>query len=150
MPRSYLQLRFANDGDATGELFARAEAGGFAGESSAYFNTDRIEKFASDILAFPPSELKRQEIASGFGDEDTLEREHLAIAVYPIDVRRGYVGVRVRLASKAWRDARPDSQGITRLEIVTTYEPLSRFSRDLVALVKGNIREALLEGQEER
>lgn len=150
MPRSYLQLRFANDGDGTGELFARAEAGGFAGESSAYFDIDGIEKFASGILAFPPSELKRQEIASGFGSRDNLKQEHLAIAVYPIDVRRGYIGVQVRLASKAWPDTRPDSQGITRLEIVTTYEPLSRFSRDLVAVVKGNLREALLEGQEER
>jgi len=51
------------------------------------------------------------------------------------------------MATEVWQATRPESQKIARIEVVTTYEPLSRFSRDLLSLLNGTIKQALLEGQ---
>ena len=150
MPRSYLRLRFANDLDGTGELFARAQAEGFAGESSAYFGVKELENFASELRVYPPAVLTRREISSGFGAKDGISQEHLGIAVYPVDPKRGYIAVQVRMAAKDWVGARSESQSSARIEIITTYEPLCQFSHALVALVRGNAAEALLEGDNDR
>jgi hypothetical protein len=52
---------------------------------------------------------------------------------------------RDRSATELWNDARPQSQHKVELEIVTSYEPLAKFSRDLKSLVEGRIKEAVLE-----
>jgi hypothetical protein len=151
MTSNYLRLRFQDDGDGTGKLIARAEADGYSGEGSAYFNIDRLEEFAKAIGAFPlPSSDERRSITGGFGKKDgdgDWEHEHLGIAVYPADALRGYIGIQVRMATEVWQATRPESQKTARIEVVTTYEPLSRFSRDLLSLLNGTIKEALLEGQ---
>lgn len=150
MPKSYLRLRFADDHDGTGELFAAARAGGFAGEGSAYFNVDRLESFASDIIVYPPAALTHPEISSGFAADGGLEQEHLGLAVYAIDPKRGYIGVQVRMASQASSGARRESQSIARIEIVTSYEPLARFSRAFIGILRGQASEALLQGDNEQ
>jgi hypothetical protein len=150
MPDSYLRLRFDDDGDGTGKLLARAEADGFAGEGGAYFNVSKIEDFANAIGIFPlPSQDKRLSISSGFGSNEhgQLEQEHLGIAVYPADARRGYIGIQVRMATEVWKETRPESKKMAVVEVVTTYEPLSKFSKDLIALLHGKIKEAVLQGQ---
>lgn len=149
MPDSYLRLRFDDDDDGTGKLLARAEAEGFAGEGGAYFNVSELEDFAKAIGVFPlPSQDKRLSISGGFGsNEHQLEQEHLGITVYPADAQRGYIGIQVRMATEIWRETRPDSKKMAIVEVVTTYEPLSRFSKDLIALLHGKIKEALLQGQ---
>ncbi len=64
MAAGYLRLRFYDDGDGTGKLVARAEANGFAGEGGAYFDKGEIERFATNLGAFPlPG---RTAIAGGF------------------------------------------------------------------------------------
>jgi hypothetical protein len=149
MTGSYIRLRFADDGDGTGKLLARAEADGFAGEGGAYFNIETLEEFATALAVFPmPSEDKRRSISSGFGGRgETLEQEHLGISVYPADARRGYVGIQVRMATEIWQETRPESGKHAIVEVVTTYEPLSKFSKDLIAVLRGSMKEALLEGQ---
>ncbi len=151
MSRTYLRLRFRNDGDGTGKLLARAEADGFAGEGSAYFNTSAIEEFAEAIGAFPlPSQDPRLSIASGFSRlerHDGVEDEHLAITVYLADAQRGYIGIQIRMATEAWQNTRAQSQKTARIEVLTTYEPLSKFSKDLLALLHDKTDEALLEGE---
>jgi hypothetical protein len=150
MSRSYLRLRFQDDHDGTGKLLARAETAGFAGESAAYFNISEIEEFAAAIGGFPIPENESYSIASGFGKKDEsgeLEQEHLGIEAYLLDAQRGYVGVQVRMATELWSPARPESQKAARIEIVTTYEPLSKFSKDLIGLVHGTLSEALLVGE---
>jgi len=151
MSRSYLRLRFDDDGDGTGKLLARAEAGGFGGEGGAYFSISEIENFAKAISSFPlPSDDKRLSISSRFGSPKRvgeLEQEHLGITVYLADAQRGYVGIQVRMATEIWPKSRPESKKAAQIEVVTTYEPLSRFSKDLIALVQGKIKEALLEGE---
>jgi CheY-like chemotaxis protein len=57
-----------------------------------------------------------------------------------------HLGVQVRIATEFWNDARPESQHRVELGIVTSYEPLARFSRDLKSLVEGRIKEVILEG----
>jgi hypothetical protein len=51
------------------------------------------------------------------------------------------------MATSIWQDTRPKSQSAVRLEIITTYEPLARFSKDLLALVAGTVSLATLEGE---
>jgi hypothetical protein len=53
--------------------------------------------------------------------------------------------VQVRIATELWDEKRQESQHIVKLEILTTYEPINRFSKDLKALVLGRIKEAVLE-----
>jgi hypothetical protein len=150
MPHSYLRLRFQDDHDGTGKLLARAEAAGFAGESGAYFNISEIEEFAAAIAVFPVPENESYSICGGFGKRDgsgELEQEHLGIEVYPLDSRRGYLGMQVRMATELWTPAKPESQRAARVEVVTSYEPLSKFSRDLIAVVRGSVQEAWLVGE---
>ncbi len=145
MSPNYLSLRFANDGDGTGQLSARAEASGFGGQSAAYFNIEDLEKFARSIATYPPEGTF--EVSSGFGKtgSNELDQEHLAIRVYPLD-GRGHIGVQVRMATPIWPDIRPQSQMTAKLEILTSYEPLRKFSADLMSLLHGVTTEALLEG----
>ena len=122
-----------------------------SGESGAYFNLEDLESLAQALREFPlPAEDRRRSIASGFWSKqepNELEQEHLAISVYPVDTKRGYVGIQVRLATAVWPDMRPESNKQATVELLTTYEPLSKFSRDLVAVLRGSLKEALLEGE---
>jgi hypothetical protein len=148
---NYLRLRFLNDGDGTGKLFARAEADGFSGEGGAYFNIETLEEFADALRVFPfPPEDSRRSIASGFSSKEEpnkLTQEHLGISVYPADAHRGYVGIQVRMATELWPDTRAESKKQAVVEVLATYEPLSKFSKDLVAVLRGSLKEALLEGE---
>ena len=147
---SYLKLRFVNDDDDTGELLAQAAANGFAGEGEAWFSVDQIKRFAKAIAAFPLSDDPCCSLAGGFFEKDgsgRLAQEHLYISVYPIN-HRGNIGVQVQLADAMWQDFRQESQRRVQLEITTTYEPLGRFSRQVQALARGDVEEAVLEGEE--
>lgn len=151
MSRSYLRLRFDDDGDGTGKLLARAEAGGFAGEGGAYFAISEIEEFAKAICTFPlPNKDKRLSIAGGFWSKEPngeLDQEHLGITVFALDGQRGYIAIQVRIATEVWPGSPPKAKKTANIEVVTTYEPLARFSKDLMALMHGKTSEALLEGE---
>jgi hypothetical protein len=152
MPHSYLQLRFDDDGDGTGKLLVRAGAGGFAGEGGAYFSVSEVEAFALALSAFPLPEQPRPSLVGGFWKKDNsgeVDQELLGLAAYPID-KRGYVGMQIRIATELWERDRPESQKVVRLEIITSYEPLGRFSKKLIATVRGKAEEAVLEGEEVR
>jgi hypothetical protein len=147
---NYLRLRFRDDGDGTGKLMARAEADGFFGEGGAYFNVEELEEFAGALQAFPlPPEDHRRSIASGFGskEDDKLVQEHLGISVYLANPQRGYVGIQVRMATEVWPDTRPESKKQAVVEILATYEPLSKFSRDFLLVLRGSLKEAVIEGE---
>ena len=51
------------------------------------------------------------------------------------------------MATEVWKETRPESKKMAVVEVVTTYEPLSKFSKDLIALLHGKIKEAALQGQ---
>jgi hypothetical protein len=140
----FLTARYLDDGDGTGKLIVRVEANGFAGESGAYFSQQQIETFAAQLTEFPLKD--RPTLSGGFYSKTTpgvLEQVHVALAVYPAD-RTGRIGVNVRLATEFWPGTRPESQHAVTLEILTGYEPLLRFSRELAQLVKGATESATL------
>jgi hypothetical protein len=146
---SFLRLRFLNDGDGTGKLLAWAEADGFAGRGGAYFNIEVLDEFAGALQVFPfPPDDSRRSIAGGFSskeDPEGLSQEH-RISVYPADAQRGYIGIQVRMATELWPETRPQSKKQASVEIVSTYEPVSKFSRDILAVVRGSLKEAVFEG----
>jgi len=147
---NYLRLRFLNDGDGTGQLTARAEAEGFSGVGKAYFNIEKLEEFADSLRVFPfPLVDARRSIAGGFSSKEDSSKleEHLGISVYPADSHRGYIGIQVRMATEVWPDTRLESKKQAVVEIITTCEPLSKFSRDLRLVLHGSLNEALLEGE---
>ena len=149
MVHSHLKLTFYGDNDGTGELTAQATADGYAGIGSAYFNIAELKNFAKAIGEFPLPERTRCQIAGGFCSKEVrgkLEQEHLGIDVYPVD-HRGHIAIQVRAATQLWQDMRPDSQKTARFEIITSYEPLAKLSRQLLALVAGTVDEATLEGE---
>jgi hypothetical protein len=143
-----LQLRFKDDDDGTGKLLVSAKSGGFAGEGGAWFSCGTIEKFADAVGCFPISKNDVPILRGGFWKKDNsgeLAQEHLAISVSPAD-NRGHLAVRVRIATELWEGSAPESQQAVRLEIITSYEPMVRFSRELKALVAGARDELVLEG----
>lgn len=143
-----LSLRFEDDGDGTGKLLAQAASGGFSGEVGAWFSISELQSFAEAIGMFPIPETNPPSIVGGFWKKDgsgDLEQQHLVLKVYPID-RKGHLGVQIKIATELWDDARPESQHKVELEIVTSYEPLAKFARDLKALAEGRIKDAILEG----
>ena len=148
---NYLRLRFLNDGDGTGKLLAWAEADGFSGQSGAYFDIENLKDFAEALQVFPlPPEDRRRSIAGGFGnkeDHTTLAQEHLGISVYLASAKRGYIGIQVRMATEVWSDTRPESRNQAVVEVLTTYEPLAKFSKDLLLVLRGALKEAAIEGE---
>ena len=146
MSGGFLRIRFVDDYDGSGELIAHAGSNRFSGIGRAYFNTDTIAAFATAIAAFPLSNDARPMITGGFSTTDRpdeLDQEHLGITAYPIG-SRGYIGVRVRMATPLHAGERPESRESATIEVVTTYEPLARFSRDLISMLRGNAEEAVL------
>jgi hypothetical protein len=53
-------------------------------------------------------------------------------------------GVQVR-ATPLWNETRPNSQRTAKLELLTTYEPIAKLSRDPLAVLEGTVEEAILE-----
>lgn len=139
-------MGFALESEGIGTLFAEAATDGFSGKASGLFNTVDLEKFAEAISEYPLPPRGRCSLRTGFGSPGStvMDEEHLGIEVYPID-SRGHLGVQVRMATPVWAETRVDSQNLTKLELRTSYEPLGKFSRDLVALIKGAAQEAVLE-----
>lgn len=147
MRDGFLTLSFSDDGDGTGTLKVEAGVDGFSGRSHAYFNKDNIKLFAETLSQYPLPEDHSCSLTGGFGESrGNPAQEHVGIDVYPVN-RRGYIGIRVRMATAVWSETRPESQRIAQLEIVTTYEPLARFSRDLLAALSGTLPEATIEGE---
>ena len=145
MRHGLVKLIFMDDRDGTGKLSVQAEAEGYSGKASAYFPIDDLKNFAESIAQFPLAADYVHAISSGFGaSKDQPEQEHVGIEIRLTNV----------LTSECRSEWQPDvaatrlrSQRATKLEIVTTYEPLAQCSKDLVALVTGIVREAILEGE---
>ncbi len=143
MRHGFLRLGFSEDGDGTGTLDVEAEADGYSGRSHAYFNVDDIKHFAGALSKYPLPEDQACSLTAGFGESrGKPAQEHVGIDAYPVN-RRGYIGIQIRMATAVWTETRPESQRIAQLEIVTTYEPLARFSKDLLAVLDGTALKAI-------
>jgi hypothetical protein len=147
MRHGFLTLEFSDDGDGTGRLDVEGEADGYSGRSHAYINKDEIKRVAVALSQYPLPQSHGCSLSGGFGkSRGSPAQEHVGIDAYPVN-RRGYIGMQVRMATAVWSETRPESQSIVQLEIVTTYEPLARFSKDLLAMLDGTASVATLEGE---
>lgn len=146
---NHLRLRFWQQGDSTGPLAARAEGDGFAGELGAHFSIEELQEFAEAPRVFPsPPQDHRRSIASGFGSKKNsskLEREPLGISVYLASAQRSCRGIQVEMATEVWPDSRPESRKQAVVEIITTYKPLAKLSRDLGSVLRGWLKETMLD-----
>ncbi|HVJ18341.1 MAG TPA: hypothetical protein VM686_23135 [Polyangiaceae bacterium] len=144
----YLRARFYDDGDGSGKLCVHVVVDRFSGEGGAYFGIEELERFAEQIAAYPLPAERRVSLAGGYWsstEPGKLEDEHLGLEVYPVG-RRGQIGVRARVATVIASNERSGSQNSAQIELLTTYEPMSRFARELTALVHGRADSALLSG----
>jgi hypothetical protein len=147
MRHGFLTLGFSDDGYGTGELDVEAEVDGYSGRSHACFNKDEIERFAVALSQCPLPKDQPCSLTGGFGESPGQPaQEHVGIDAYPVN-RRGYIGIQVSMATPVWSETRPESQRIAQLEIVTTYEPLGKFSRDILAMLSGKVDAATVEGE---
>lgn len=125
-----------------GFLRASAESFGFVGTTEElFFDGEPLVRFASALAAYPlPSEPIR--LSSRTDREIDDEYEYLGLEVSPKGLK-GQVRVRVHLAASFPGEPSHD----VRMEILTTYESLRRFSEDLRAALGGQNIEAVLAGE---
>jgi hypothetical protein len=140
-----LLLRYVDrDSDGTGELWAQARFGNFAGASSAWFSDDELLRFAEQLLNDPQGE-SRCHIAGGGSAADESFEEHVGLTV-GLGIR-GQVGLMAHLALPSSRPGNAGSaRSEARVEVLTTYGALQRFSSELRQMVAGTADEAWLEG----
>lgn len=146
-PADHVTLRWLrDDGDGFGKLTVISATNGFAGRSSAWFDSKTLTDFGDGLNAFPLSDEEKA-VSSGFGAKGAAPpQEHVAIQVGRVG-SRGQVGLRVHFSTEVWPDTRQEAEHDVHLELLTTYERLRAFGNDLVGLVAGDIDEARIEGE---
>lgn len=139
-----LLLRYVDrDSDGTGELWAQARFGNFAGASSAWFSDDELLRFAEQLLNDPHGESACH-IAGGGSAADESFEEQVGLTV-GLGIR-GQVGLMAHLALPGSPLGNAGSaRSEARVEVLTTYGALQRFSSELRQMVAGTADEAWLE-----
>lgn len=146
--KNYVKFTVKRDDDGTGEVFAEFSIKGFLGRGSAWFDMQSLSKSADEFNKFPLGDYTKPILLGGYWSKNSLseiDQEHLAVSAYKIN-NTGGVAVQVRVASKLNEGMRPESQFKAVVEIETTYEYLSHFSKQLKALALGQCGEAVLKG----
>lgn len=142
-----LRLRFEDDNDGTGELFAEVHQGLFSGLASAWFAVEEVRAFGQALQDRSPLESGSPiKLEGGFwanAGPTRIEHLHLGLAVYPIG-STGVVGIGVTLATQIHQFERPESRCSVTVELQTNYEPLRVFGRSVVALVTSKAEPATL------
>jgi hypothetical protein len=141
----FFTVRWVPEGSPDiGELMVAAQAKGYSGRSSAYFNGSAVIEFAGRLTEYPlpsePLELRSGHLKRGSDELD----EHVGISVVA-EGNLGQVGLVIHLA-EVW-PSRPDARAEVRLEILTTYERLRRFGPELARVVRGERSEARLDAE---
>ena len=131
-------------------LSADGRSGQFAGGGTACFLVSDLEWFAHRVGEYPLSATSRLEVRGGYfssSTPSTLDQEHLALYVYPTNLRGG-VAIQLRATTALQAGERAESQSRAAFEIHVTYEALRLFSRCLKELLQGSVAEAIIEGTE--
>ena len=142
-----LVLRYEyRDTDATGRLSAEVQVDGFAGTSSAWFGEAELVEFAARLLTYPLGDTELH-LRGGYGTDGGAFEEHVGLTVRAVG-RRGQVGVVAHLETPAGHHAHlGSSPSEVRVEVLTTYEALARFSSELTRLVAGMADQAGLDAE---
>ena len=140
-----LQFRFEPEDEWHGKLIAAVEAGGFAGQGGAWFNTDELRGFAKGVSAYPLRVEALPCIAGGFGVKaDEPEQVHLAVYLEPHNAR-GEIRVTVRLATEVWNGEADDLAANVTVRFLVTYGDLGRFGPEFLDLLEGRTAKATLQ-----
>jgi hypothetical protein len=145
--RDTLSLYFHADTDGTGELFAKVNAKGFSGASSAWFGIDQIVEFAQKLAGSYPLQAENPvSLEGGFWSKSgaVVEQLHLGLKFYPVG-SIGLVGCRVSLTTSIHPHERLESQSLVAVELTVHYEQLRSFARSVEDLANGGVSEAFLE-----
>jgi hypothetical protein len=145
----FVEVRFEPDADGTGKFKVVAQAGGFAGRSGAWFNTESLADFAALLASYPLPDDPPPRLAGGFWSPDHPGelKEELVVLEAERMGSLGQVALRVHLASEIWPPDRPERRHEVRLELLTTYERLHRFSEEVLQVIRGESDHARLEGE---
>jgi len=145
--QSQLTLRFDDDNDGTGELFAEVKHGKFSGAGSAWFGVNEVHAFGTALQdRFPLHQDNPIMLQGGFwsnSGEAELEQLHLRLSVYPVG-GTGLVGVKVVLATPVHPTVHNEGQSSVTVELKTNYEPLRAFGREIVELLNSSTARATL------
>lgn len=146
-----LSIWYEPENDFLGLLTAQARSGKFAGQGSAWFNRSELMEFASRLAAYPlpwGAEVTLQGGYRGAAANDGLTQIHLRVAFKPHD-RTGRIRVSMIL-SDPYEDMQADELAhSTNLYFLTTYNRVSTFRQELLALISGQGGVAQLQGGEE-
>lgn len=139
-----LLLRYGyRDTDGTGELSVEVRFGGFAGASSAWFSDVELLAFADRVRTYPLGDSEFN-VSGGYGSDDDFE-ERVGLTAHAVG-GRGQVGVLAHVAAPAGHPTYPGSSlSEVRVEVLTSYEAVRRFSAELRRLVEGTADEARLD-----
>lgn len=141
-----LLLRYDDrDTDGFGKLAAEVRFRGFAGASSVWVSDADVARFADQLTTYPLNDSQFS-ISAGYGENEDFE-ERVGLGVRAVG-RRGQVGVTARLAAPIDYSNLP---GVpldqVRVEVLTSYEALGRFSIELARLVAGTADDARLDAE---
>jgi hypothetical protein len=129
-----------------GHLKVAAQANGFGGVSEVWSGEDQLLALASRLEAYPLPADDPPSISMCYRRPDRVDEEYLGLTFRPVGPR-GQVGVEVHLAESPETRGRPGFVCDVRLELLTTYERLGRFTADLTRVVRAELDEARLEGE---
>jgi hypothetical protein len=133
---SFVAFRFVPEaGTAGGRLTVEAAANSYSGRACAWIDIAAVKRFADELGAYPLPATTPISLTSGFADP---KEEHVGLRVSQINPR-GQIRVAVHLATASANSppTRPESIHEVRLELLTTYERVGRFGRDLSAVLRG-------------
>jgi len=133
---SALKVSIAWQDDDMVELRVIAAANGFGGDSTAYFAPREIEAFAHRLARYPLENDRSIVIKASVGHDQCV-----SLAVLQADAL-GRIAIDVELAAPS--HTRPYGLYEGRLRVVTSYEDLAHFSRELLLMLEGKIDEAEL------
>ena len=120
------------------ELFVSVSVDGFAGHGVAWFDPQKLRSLATQLgLAFPLTETLGVQGGHLGRDPSDPEEALVSLSFYPV-AGRGVLGCRVRLRgdSRAFWE-RPQARPVLEVELLTSYQALQEFARDLVQLTDG-------------
>lgn len=138
-PACLVATYMREDGTTGGMLSVAVAYEDFAGRGDAYFNDVDLLRFAKDLTRFPFEEDECISCSSGL----YVGYEHVAFDVQPRG-GKGQLVVTVRLANNRWRNGAPVIDHRVSVEMLTSYEYVARFARQLDEIVRGHAVDARL------
>ena len=145
---NYLRLTLDTDGDGTANVHATVHCNAFAGTSSAWFDLMQLERFSEQLLAYPLPPDGIAPLLGGFWSKTQrgeLAQLHVVLKVYPVGLR-GAVGCLVTLNTPLNDGDTSKLASRVEVELRTSYQELSVFSKELKQLANSEASEAILRG----